>query len=131
MERLMHGSGRDGSAVEEFRSTILARHIEAEQAFVSGDPRPRMELWSKRDPVTLFGAIGMSESGWEQLSQTFGWVVRRFSAVSNFRIRCRAGGGKRGPRIRALVRALYRLDRRPSREARNGPRHAHLPTRGR
>ena len=43
----------DGSAVDEFRSTILARHIEAEEAFVSGDPRPRMELWSKRDPVTL------------------------------------------------------------------------------
>ena len=72
--------------VEEFRSTILARHIEAEEAFVSGNPRPRMKLWSKRDPVTLFGAIGMSESGWEQLSQTFTWVVRRFSQVSDFRI---------------------------------------------
>ena len=82
----MDGSARDASAVEEFHSTILARHIEAEKAFVSGDPRLRLELWSKRDPVTLFGAIGMSESGWEQLSQTFGWVVRRFSAVSNFRI---------------------------------------------
>jgi len=127
----MDGSARDASAVEEFHSTILARHIEAEKAFVSGDPRPRMELWSKRDPVTLFGAIGMSESGWEQLSQTFGWVVRRFSAVSNFRIRCRAGGGKRGPRIRALVRTLHRLDRRSRRRARDGPRHARLPARGR
>ena len=85
MERLVDGSARDATAVEEFRSTI-ARHIEAEGAFLSGDPRPRMELWSKRDPVTLFGAIGMSESGWEQLSQTFGWVVRRFSEVSEFRI---------------------------------------------
>jgi ketosteroid isomerase-like protein len=72
--------------VEEFRSMILARHIEAEEAFVSGNPRPRMKLWSKRDPVTLFGAIGMSESGWEQLSQTFSWVARRFSQVSDFRI---------------------------------------------
>jgi hypothetical protein len=88
MERLMDGSARDTSAVEEFRSTILARHIEAEEAFVSGDPRPRMELWSKRDPMTLFGAIGMSESGWEQLSQTFGWVVRRLSAVSSTSTRC-------------------------------------------
>ena len=72
--------------VEEFRSTMLARHIEAEEAFVHGDPQPRMELWSRRDPVTLFGAIGMSESGWGQLSQTFSRVVSRFSAVSDFRI---------------------------------------------
>jgi ketosteroid isomerase-like protein len=71
--------------VEEFRATMLARQVEAEEAFVHGDPRPRMELWSRRDPVTLFGAIGMSESGWDQLSQTFSWVVSRFSNVSDFR----------------------------------------------
>ena len=64
---------------------MLARQIEAEEAFVLGDPRPRMELWSRRDPVTLFGAIGMSESGWEELSETFPWVASRFSNVSNFR----------------------------------------------
>jgi ketosteroid isomerase-like protein len=71
--------------VAEFRRTILARQIEAEEAFVNGDPGPRMELWSRRDPVTLFGAIGMSESGWEKLSQTFAWVASRFSSVSDFR----------------------------------------------
>jgi ketosteroid isomerase-like protein len=72
--------------VEAFVKSILARHIEAEDAIVHGDPRPRMELWSRRDPVTLFGAIGMSESGWEELSQTFTWVASRFSKVSNFRV---------------------------------------------
>ena len=72
--------------VEEFRSTMLVRHIEAEEAFVNGDPGPRMELWSKRDPVTLFGAIGMTESGWDELSKTFTWVATRFSQVSDFRI---------------------------------------------
>ena len=64
---------------------MLTRQIEAEEAFVHGDPRPRMELWSRREPVTLFGAIGMSESGWDQLSRTFGWVASRFSNVSDFR----------------------------------------------
>jgi ketosteroid isomerase-like protein len=73
------------NAVDEFRSNILARQIEAEAAFVHGDPRPRMELWARRDPVTLFGAIGMSESGWGELSKTFAWVASRFSKVSNFR----------------------------------------------
>ena len=71
--------------VEEFRRTILARQTEAEEAFVHGDPGPRMELWSRRDPVTLFGAIGMSESGWDKLSETFPWVASRFSNVSDFR----------------------------------------------
>jgi quercetin dioxygenase-like cupin family protein/ketosteroid isomerase-like protein len=71
--------------LEEFRSTILARQAEAEEAFVNGDPGPRMELWSRRDPVTLFGAIGMSESGWDQLGETFSWVASRFSNVSDYR----------------------------------------------
>lgn len=71
--------------MEEFRSTILARQHEAEAAFVHGDPQPRMELWSRHEPVTLFGAIGMSESGWGELSQTFTWVASRFSRVSDFR----------------------------------------------
>ena len=71
---------------DEFRSTILARHIEAEEAFVHGDPQPRLELWSRRDPVTLFGAIGMSECGAEQLGRTFAWVASRFSDVRDFRI---------------------------------------------
>ena len=45
-----HGERAD---VEEFRSTILAQQIEAEEAFVTnGDPGPRMDLWSKQDPVT-------------------------------------------------------------------------------
>jgi ketosteroid isomerase-like protein len=71
--------------VEEFRSTMLARQAEAELSFVNGDARPRMELRSRRDPVTLFGAIGMSESGWQQLSQTFTWVASRFSNPSDYR----------------------------------------------
>jgi ketosteroid isomerase-like protein len=71
--------------IEEFRSTMLARQTEAEEAFVNGDPGPRAELWSRQDPVTLFGAIGMSESGWEKLSRTFCWVASRFSDVSDFR----------------------------------------------
>jgi ketosteroid isomerase-like protein len=75
----------DVDEVEEFRATMLARQTAAEEAFVRGDPGPRMELWSRRDPVTLFGAIGMSESGWEQLSRTFAWASSRFSDTSDFR----------------------------------------------
>lgn len=44
-----------------------------------------MELWSRRDPVTLFGAVGMSESGWDAVSTTFDWAAARFSDVTDFR----------------------------------------------
>lgn len=72
--------------VEEFRATMLARQTEAEEAFVTrADPRPRMELWSRRDPVTIFGALGMSESGWDTVSDIFSWAAARFSNVSDFR----------------------------------------------
>ena len=65
---------------------MVARQAEAEQALVAeGDAGPRMKLWSRRDPVTLFGAIGMSESGWDTLSKIFPWVAARFSDVSDFR----------------------------------------------
>jgi ketosteroid isomerase-like protein len=71
--------------LEEFRSTILARQAEAEAALVQGDPEPRIELWSRRDPVTLMGAWGPNKSGWEELSRIFRWVASRFTEASDFR----------------------------------------------
>jgi ketosteroid isomerase-like protein len=44
-----------------------------------------MEMWSKRDPVTLVGAAGMYKSGWDELSRIFPWVASRFSNVSDYR----------------------------------------------
>ena len=70
--------------LDAFRSEVLARQVEAEEAFHQGDARPRMEMWSKRDPVTLFGAAGMYKSGWDELSETFEWVASRFSDVSDY-----------------------------------------------
>ena len=80
----MAGIRRMGE-VAEFRRTVLARQAEAEAAFHQGDPGPRIDMWSRRDPVTLFGASGMFESGWERLSGTFTRVASRFSNVSDYR----------------------------------------------
>jgi ketosteroid isomerase-like protein len=74
------------SDLEDFRTKTLARQAEAEKAMVLGDPAPRMELWSRRDPVTLFGAFsGECKSGWDELSRIFRWVASTFSDVSGFR----------------------------------------------
>ena len=71
------------SDLDDFRAT-LSRQAEAEAAFHQGDPGPRMELWSRRDPVTLFGAAGMYKSGWDELSGIFFWISSRFSDVTDY-----------------------------------------------
>jgi ketosteroid isomerase-like protein len=70
--------------LDEFRK-FLDRQAEAEAAFHQGDAGPRMELWSHRDPVTLFGAAGMFTSGWAELSELFPRIAARFSDVTNYR----------------------------------------------
>jgi len=67
------------SEIEEFRNRFLPRLIEAERALHQGDIEPRLQLWTRKDPVTLFGAIGMRNVGWEQVGSTFGWLASTFS----------------------------------------------------
>jgi ketosteroid isomerase-like protein len=71
------------SDLDDVRAT-LARQAEAEAALHQGNPGPRMELWSRRDPVTLFGAAGTYKSGWDELSRIFPWVSSRFSQVTDY-----------------------------------------------
>jgi hypothetical protein len=93
---------------------FLARQVEAEAAFHQGDPEPRMRLWSRRDPVTLFGAAGMYKSGWDELSETFPWVASRFSNVTDYRYEVLVADvrGDMAYAIGALLRAPSRPRKR-------------------
>jgi ketosteroid isomerase-like protein len=74
------------SDLDDFRTTMLARQTEAEEAIVHGDPEPRMELWSRRDPITLFGAgSGDVKKGWDELTRIWRWIASTFADVSDFR----------------------------------------------
>jgi hypothetical protein len=44
--------------LDDFLTETMALQIEAEEAIHNGDPTQRLEMWSQRDPVTLFGAWG-------------------------------------------------------------------------
>jgi hypothetical protein len=65
--------------LESFRTSILSRQHEAEEALVRGDVGPRLQMWSHTDPVSLFGAVGVSKTGWDELSRTFHRVASRLS----------------------------------------------------
>ncbi len=80
------------SELDDFLTDTLARQVEAEEAIHNGVLAPRMEIWSARDPVTLFGAWGPCNSGWEEVSQTFHWVASRFSNCTAYEFELVAAG---------------------------------------
>jgi ketosteroid isomerase-like protein len=57
----------------------LQRTAEALAAMGAGDPGPYTALWARSDDVTLFGAWGPMEKGYDAVTQTFRWVGSRFS----------------------------------------------------
>ena len=75
------------SDLEDFRNGMLARQAEAEEAITRGDVAPRMRLWSRREPLTLFGAWGPNRSGWAELVPIFEWVASRLGSqqIRDFR----------------------------------------------
>jgi ketosteroid isomerase-like protein len=64
---------------ENFRTMISEQQHQAEDALVRGDVGPRLRMWSHRDPVTLFAALGPSKAGWSQLEPMFRSVAARLS----------------------------------------------------
>jgi ketosteroid isomerase-like protein len=61
-----------------------AQH-EGESALVRGDVEPRLAMWSHRDPVTLFAAVGPTKAGWAELEPTFRTVACRLSGGRDVR----------------------------------------------
>jgi ketosteroid isomerase-like protein len=78
--------------LDDFLTTTLPRQIKAEEAMHNGDVEPRLQMWTRSDPVTLFGAWGPSNSGWEDVSRTFRWVAARFSDCTAYDFELVAAG---------------------------------------
>ena len=77
---------------ESFRAEISEKQHEAEAALVRGDVGPRLRMWSHRDPVSLFAAVGVSRSGWDELKPTFESVAARLSGGHDVRYELMAYG---------------------------------------
>ncbi len=78
--------------LEEFLAGILPRQIKAEEALHNGDPSLRLEMWSTKDPVTLFGGWGPCKSGSAEVTRIFRWVASRFSNCSSYEFELVAAG---------------------------------------
>jgi ketosteroid isomerase-like protein len=72
------------SELDDFLTPTLARQLDAEQAFINGDPTLRLAMWSTKDPVTVFGAM-QSNVGSEEVRQVVRWLATRFSNCTDYR----------------------------------------------
>jgi ketosteroid isomerase-like protein len=79
---------------EDFLAASMPAYVAAETAIHDGDAQPRMALWSRDEPLTLYGAA-MSGRGWDELSATFSWLGTTFSNCTSYEnevIAARASG---------------------------------------
>ncbi|MFE5307089.1 YybH family protein [Isoptericola sp. NPDC056573] len=72
------GTGDREDFLDWFRTTWRA----AESALHDGDARPRDRTWSRRPPVTLFGAW-MEADGPEEVREVFARLAASFSDVAS------------------------------------------------
>ena len=69
---------------EQFLATMSERITEAETALHQGDATLRLGMWSRTEPLTLFGAA-TSGVGWAELEPIFEGLGRRFSDCTSYR----------------------------------------------
>ena len=68
---------------DDFLDTMLPGLVEAEKALHNGDPRARTRMWSRTEPLTLFGAW-VSARGWMAIERVFERLGERFSQCTSY-----------------------------------------------
>ena len=77
--------------VDDFLASVLPPLTAADTAIHNGDAGPRIALWSRKEPVTLFGALQI-KTGWREIAPVFEWVASRFSNCESFEYEVLAAG---------------------------------------
>ena len=111
--------------LEDFHRDFLPRFIDAQRAFHDGDPEPNLTLWSTADPVTLFAARGLVDTGSERVTKTFRFVASTFSDVRSFEWETLASGVERIC-IHRRCRAVHGFRRRRPSRADRAPGNARV-----
>jgi ketosteroid isomerase-like protein len=79
------------SETEEFLAATMPRLTEAETAVLNGDASQRIAMWSRNEPVTLFGAAA-TRTGWAEARRTFEQLGSIFSGCTAYEIEIVAAG---------------------------------------
>lgn len=80
-----------GTDVDAFLAATMPRLNQAEVALHNGDAAPRIAMWSRRDPVTVFGAA-TSAGGWAEIGPLFERLGSSFSNCTSYQIEVVAAG---------------------------------------
>jgi ketosteroid isomerase-like protein len=80
-----------GTEAEDFLAEMMPKQVAAERAIHNGDVAPRLAIWSRTDPVTLFGARE-SGTGWNELNAIFHKVASWFSDSTEYDFELVAAG---------------------------------------
>lgn len=76
---------------DAFLAEMVPKQQAADGAIHDGDVAPRLALWSRNDPVTLFGAR-LSGSGWADVEPIFHSVASWFTHSAAFDLEIIAAG---------------------------------------
>lgn len=76
---------------EAFLAAVMPVLTEADTAMHNGDAEPRKALWSRTDPVTLFGAA-RTTVGADEVIPFFDVLAGRFSNCTSFEYEVAASG---------------------------------------
>ena len=80
-----------GTEVDDFLAATMPRLNEVEIALHNGDAAPRIAMWSRNDPVTLFGAA-LSGGGWAEIGPVFERLGSSFSNCTSYQNEVVAAG---------------------------------------
>jgi ketosteroid isomerase-like protein len=83
--------GNGMAEVDDFLGSVLPALRDADTAFHNGNAGPRIAIWSRNDPVTLFGAL-LTKGGWGEIASAFKWLASRFSNCDSFEYEVIAAG---------------------------------------
>ena len=64
---------------EQILATMGPRITDTEIALHNGDSAPRIAMWSRSEPVTLFGAAPFTGRGWGEIGPSFEALGKQFS----------------------------------------------------
>jgi ketosteroid isomerase-like protein len=68
---------------DEFLAWVRTALYQAELALHNGDPAPRRALWSRREPVSVLGAL-RNASGQQEIDDLFTFLGHSFSDCTSY-----------------------------------------------